>query len=89
MKQFKYIWRGSPIDFWENAIVTNEAETARVFSDMPEPSRDDIVYKTYVPGDTELVPLYMCKADNNGTIYFFCEENLPKFYGSDWEMVRP
>ena len=83
MKEFKNIVGIPPIDFWENAIVAGAEETDRVLSQMPEEPRSETVYKTYVPGDTDMTVVYMCKADNNGTTYLFCDEDLIGLYTSD------
>ena len=42
---------------------------------MPEEPRDGSVYKLYVPcPDTfQLEPIYLCKAENNGTVYIFSD----------------
>lgn len=80
MNRFKFIYLIPPIDFWANAIVANEDETKRVLSQMPETPKDYIVFKTYVPGDTELITVYMCKADNNGDTYLFTDEDFVTFY---------
>lgn len=87
-KEFENIIAISPIDFWENATVAGIEETARVLEFMPEEPRSETVYKTWVPGDTELVPVYMCKASNNGTTYLFCDEDLLSFYLYDLVIVK-
>lgn len=73
MKEFAYIWAGGPIDFWENAIVTSIEENDRVLAQMPEKTTAPVVLKTYMPANVELSPVYMCKADNNGTVYYFSD----------------
>lgn len=83
MSDFKYMWYIPPIDFWNNAIVASDEETIKVLKNMPEEPRDNIVYKTYVPGDTELVTVYICKADNNGDTYLFSDEDFISFYNKN------
>ena len=75
MGEFKYIYWTFPIDWWGNAIIATEEETNRVLYQMPEEPRDKRVYKLYVPypGGSEIVPIYLCKADNNGTVYIFSD----------------
>lgn len=80
MNEFKFIYRIPPIDFWANAIIASEEESARVLDQMPEEPRENIVFKTYVPGDTELIPVYICKADNNGDTYVFSDEDFVSLY---------
>ena len=80
MKRFKNIVGIPPIDFWENAIVASMEETDRVLAQMPEEPRAGVVYKTYVPGEADMAVVYMCKADNNGTTYLFCDEDLIGLY---------
>lgn len=84
MNDFRFIWRSAPIDFWEHAEVPNIDETDNVLRQMPEPPRDRIVLKTWVPYDCMLVPLFMCKADNNGTTYFFCDFDIVNYYAREW-----
>ena len=84
---FRHIWRGLPIDFWEYAMVANIDEEARVLRQMPEEPRDGSVFKVYVPFDCCLVPLFMCKADNNGSVYFFCDFDIVHEYTRSWEAL--
>ena len=86
MQGFRFIWWSNPIDFWEYAMVANIDEAARVLKQMPEEPRSDDVYKVYVPYDAELVTLFMCKADNNGSIYFFCDFDIVRYY-KEWTPV--
>ena len=74
-----YIYRHPPIDYWGNAIVADDDETATILAKMPEAPRWNIVFKTYVPYVGEMIPVYMCKADNNGTVYVFCEYNFTNY----------
>lgn len=75
MVGFKHIYMAPPIDWWGNAMMATEEETCRVLSQMPEEPRDERVYKLYVPypSGNEIVPIYLCKADNNGTVYIFSD----------------
>lgn len=70
---FKYCWVISPIDDWDHAIVASKNEAIQVIASMLEKPRDGMVYKTYVPYDGALRPIYMCKADNNGAVYVFSD----------------
>ena len=88
MEKFNHIWWTFPIDFWENAIVAGDEEAQRVLSQMPEEPRDNLVFKTYMPWDGELAVIYMCKADNNGTIYLFSDENIFGYYDRSIEEVN-
>ena len=86
---FKYIFSIPPIDFWENALCAGlEAET-EVLELMPEEPRDGQVYKLLIPnpGDPELEPIYLCKADNNGTVYIFANVDLTRIFLSD-EIIK-
>lgn len=76
MEKFKFIYYMSPIDFWENAIIPSDIETARVLKQMPEEPRTQDVYKLYFPTEISLTPIYLCKAENNGTVYIFSDYNL-------------
>lgn len=82
--EYRFIWHGLPIDFWEHAEVAGIDETAAVLAQMPEEPRTEIVYATWVPYECSLVPLYMCKADNNGTTYFFCDFDIARHYSREW-----
>lgn len=86
--RFRYIWRIPPIDFWENAIVAGEKDHDRVMASMPEEARYNAVFKTYLPADTEMVPVFLCKADNNGTTYLFADEDVFRFYDTNLEKVK-
>ncbi len=88
MKEFDFIWAGNPIDFWENTIIPNNEEYERVMAQMPETPRDNVVLKTYIPADGKLSPVYMCKADNNGTIYFFSDFDFVSYYNHSLELVK-
>lgn len=85
--RFRYIWRIPPIDFWENAIVTSIEEYDRVMAQMPEEARAEVVLKTYMPADTEMVPVFMCKANNNGTTYLFADKDVFRFYDTNLEKI--
>ena len=80
MDKFEYIYAGSPIDFWHNATLASEEESKRVLAQMPDEPRDGLVYKAYIPMDLEYVPLFICKGDNNGDTYFFCDEDFVYYY---------
>lgn len=80
--RFEHIYMSPPIDWWGNAILATEEESGRVLSQMPEEPRDGNVYKLYVPypNGFKIVPIYLCKAENNGTVYIFSDYFV---YGSD------
>lgn len=67
-----FIYTAAPCDVWTGAISVDEEERETILALMPEESRDDKVYKSYLPGNGyDLEPVYFCKADNNGTTYIF------------------
>ena len=76
--EFKHIYGIPPIDFWEGSVYPSEAEHYDVLEQMPEAPRSDTVHKLYVPipGYPELIPIFLCKADNNGTVYIFSDYEL-------------
>lgn len=88
MSAFKCVWMIPPIDFWAGAMIANAAETKRVLNSMPEEPRCETVYVTYVPGDTNLQPVYICKADNNGDTYLFADEDVLGFLEEYAECIR-
>ena len=73
--KFKHIYSSMPIDWWDNATIATCEESERVLEQMPEGPRDGIVYRLYVPypQGAMLVPIFLCKADNNGTVYIFSD----------------
>lgn len=83
-EKFAYVWSSPPIDFWEGAIICTIEERERVMAQMPEPARNDIVLKTFMPGDIIMRPIYMCKADNNGSIYYFSDFDFISYYTKNW-----
>lgn len=87
MDEFKFIWWTFPIDEWEFAICTSLEETERVLTQMPEAPRTGDVYKTFIPHDGCLVPIFMCKADNNGTVYVFSDYDIATTIKNDFEAV--
>lgn len=82
-----YVYLIPPIDFWKNAIVAGEKETMHVLALMPEKPRDGMVFKTFVPYDGCLIPVYICKADNNGDTYLFSKQDFVSFYNNYVEEV--
>lgn len=76
--KFNFIYEMSPIDIWEGALIPSPEESERVLDQMPEGSRDGSVYKVmmFYNGMNDLFPVYLCKADNNGTVYVFSDINL-------------
>lgn len=79
---FKCIYEIAPIDHWENALVPSIEEADRVLAQMPEEPRDFRVYKLlmFKNGEYELFPVYLCKAENNGTVYIFSDIDLTNIY---------
>lgn len=69
-----------PIDIWEGSFEVDGDVKDEVLSLMPEPPRSNDVYLTYLPNPEwgEMQPLFMCKADNNGTVYLFAETDIVK-----------
>ena len=80
---FKYRWLIAPIDDFRGATIASEEEHKRVLAQMPDAPRYPVVFKTYVPGDTEFIEVFICKADNNGNTYLFSDEDFVDFY-SKW-----
>ena len=78
--KFKNIYEAEPIDFWDRAELADEYTTAAVLEQMPETPRDGKVYKIPFPNPPELSEIYLCKADNNGTIYIFSNFDIHKVY---------
>ena len=76
MIKFKFMYAIEPIDFWEKADIADDLITQIVLSQMPEVPRDGIVYKLVVPSPPDLTEIYLCKAENNGTVYVFSNYNL-------------
>lgn len=79
-RPFKYVWAHEPIDWWCGACVADLEETERVLGAMPEEPRENIVFKIVMPDGYELVPVYFCKASNNGTVYIFSDYDVNKDY---------
>lgn len=79
---FKHIYEMAPIDHWENALVPSIEEADRVLAQMPEEPRDFRVYKLlmFKNGEYELFPVYLCKAEKNGTVYIFSDIDLTNIY---------
>ena len=84
-KPFKYIYSIPPIDWWQGATKAMSFEQGRVLRSMPEEPRDEAVYKLYIPfpGYSELVPIYLCKAENNGTVYIFADNPIIDAFEKD------
>lgn len=86
-QKFPYIYSTSPIDYWYGAELASAEETQRVLSQMPEEPRYDDVFKVLFPTDTQLTPIYICKADNNGTTYIFSDFDIMSAI-SWWRVAR-
>ena len=86
----EYVYATAPIDFWEGAMYASNRERELVLRQMPEEPRDGEVYKLYlfIPGECELTPVLLCKADNNGTVYVFSERELPYEPSLSWSIIR-
>lgn len=67
-----------PIDWWNGAFEVEGARKAEVLALMPEAPRCEEVFLTYIPNPNraEMQELYMCKADNNGTVYLFAQNDV-------------
>lgn len=83
---FEYIYTICPIDFWSGAQEADCYETEIVLRQMPEEPRDERVYKLYLPdpGSSCIMPVYLCKADNNGTIYVFSHWDIKNLFEDMW-----
>lgn len=78
-RRFKYMYCMGPIDYWGGASVADPDIEYAVLEQMPDEPRDGIVYKLLLPNpdyDYQLRPIYLCKGENNGTVYIF----------SDWDI---
>lgn len=76
------IYSIGPIDFWGGAQVVSVEEFELITGIMPEEARTcEGVYKTWIPCDWDgtMAEVYMCKAENNGTVYLFTKSELPVF----------
>jgi len=84
---FKYVYWTFPIDFWSGACVAEDDIAEAVLDQMPEAPRNGAVYKLMLPnpGDPSLCPIYLCKADNNGTIYIFSDWNILEAFSDLYE----
>lgn len=77
-----------PIDFWDGAVwherpsffvgTGNDCLWQEVLDNMPEEPREYKVYETLIPVPYYLamIPIYLCKADNNGTVYVLSRYNF-------------
>ena len=68
-----------PIDYWDNAEPAESIIADEVLRLMPEEPRDDRVYKLVIPTPPCLREIYLCKADNNGTVYIFSDFDITSF----------
>jgi len=73
---FNYMWTLPPIDEFSDLIIVDGSTRDNVISNMPEVERTNNVYKMYIPYDNFIVPVYLCKADNNGTVYLFSDYDV-------------
>lgn len=74
--EFKHIYQCEPIDYWEKAELADDIITKAVLKQMPDEPRDGCVYKLLIPDPPGLTEIYLCKADNNGTVYIFSDVDL-------------
>lgn len=70
------VYIGSPIDDFNNAEIVPEFLGDVFLTLMNEPPRFNDVFRILLPSDSSLLPAYICKADNNGTVYIFTEANI-------------
>ena len=86
---FDYIYSMPPIDFWEGAGVVTGPIADAVLEQMPEEPRTRIVYGLLIPipGSCELEPVYLCKADNNGTTYVFSKYEIKQRIAKDLRII--
>jgi hypothetical protein len=71
----------APIDFWGHATVPDDSDPMLPIIEelMPEKPRvEGMIFMTYMPVDgySELQPVYLYKADNNGNTYLFSKATL-------------
>lgn len=76
---FKYVYWMEPIDFWDKAELADTVIAKAVIDQMPEEPRDYVVYKLVFPDPPNLNEIYLCKADNNGTVYVFSNFDIEYF----------
>lgn len=80
IRHFKYRYWTQPIDFWNGATVAPQNIEESVIAQMP----DEVVSKVYqlfIPSPPELIPIYLCKGENNGTTYIFSDYALKEALG--------
>ncbi len=77
--KFKHIYQMEPIDFWEKAELADGIIAEAILKQMPEGPRDGCVYKLIIPYPPSLREIYLCKADNNGTVYVFADFDINFF----------
>ena len=87
---FDYIYSMPPIDFWDGAGVIIGPIADAVLEQMPEEPRNKTVYAILIPipGSCELEPIYLCKADNNGTVYVFSLYEIKDSFAESLEVIR-
>lgn len=78
--KFKYVYSMDPIDIWEKAERADSIIEEAVIRQMPECPRYPEVFKLVMPDPPMLREVYLCKADNNGTIYIFSDFDLKKVF---------
>lgn len=70
-----------PVDFWTGAQILDDPALEEVILEMmPEAPRVPVILKVFFPYKNSLEPIYLCKADNNGTTYMFTERKLEEYF---------
>lgn len=71
-----FIYRIQPVDWWDGAAIADSVTTAQILEMMPEEPRTADVYVIRFPYESEMKEVYLCKAENNGTVYVFTEFDI-------------
>lgn len=86
--KFGFIYRVPAVDFFNGLLVEGPSETADdVINELPDEPRDGEVYKFYVPMDDGIIPVYLCKGDNNGDTYLFSHRDWLSYLTKNAERV--
>lgn len=82
-----FIYRVQPVDWWDGAVVADSVTTAKILEMMPEQPRTQDVYIIRFPHESEMKEVYLCKAENNGTVYVFAEFDIIDSF-EDFELYQ-
>lgn len=69
------------VDFWTGAqMIDNPVLESEILERMPEEPRIPLVLQVFFPYKNNLEPIYLCKAENNGTTYMFMTRALEDYF---------